>query len=167
MQSNQGPTAPVSPSPTAHPIREGALDLGLTDNPGKDQIARWKAAIAAAKRQQRQRRGRRRRGVTPNGPGMIRLPPEASVPELGRCPVKGCAWRWHSTQDGRLCPQHADDPGTVATRLAAMLATPPGGRQARTTPARMPQRLTIPATPQGMALSALEGDRAAIRPSAP
>jgi hypothetical protein len=45
--------------------------------PGADQLAKWKAAIAAAKREQRQRRGRRSTadasfGVS--GPGMLRVP---------------------------------------------------------------------------------------------
>jgi hypothetical protein len=48
-------------------------------NPGADQIAAWKAAIAAAHRQQRLRRGKRKPsdsdGLREVGPGMVRRPP--------------------------------------------------------------------------------------------
>jgi hypothetical protein len=46
-------------------------------NPGQDQLAQWKAAIAAAGRQQRQRRGKRQTVPfgTVAGPGMVRVSP--------------------------------------------------------------------------------------------
>jgi hypothetical protein len=46
-------------------------------NPGQDSIAKWKAAIAASRRQQRQRRGKRSTSPVSDvlGPGMIRRPP--------------------------------------------------------------------------------------------
>ena len=79
MKSNAGPTAPVSPSPTAHPIREGALDLGLTDRPGADQIQAWKSAIAASHRQRRNRRGKRATGIEAiRTAGMVRILPAES-----------------------------------------------------------------------------------------
>jgi hypothetical protein len=43
-------------------------------NPGQDSIAKWKAALAASRRQQRQRRGRRRDASSRiSGPGMLRV----------------------------------------------------------------------------------------------
>jgi hypothetical protein len=45
-------------------------------NPGQDQVAAWKHAIAAANREKRQRRTKRRSGIgRVDGPGMIRLNP--------------------------------------------------------------------------------------------
>jgi hypothetical protein len=45
-------------------------------SPGQDQIAAWKDAIAAAKRQQRAQRWKRKRGLaTVAGPGMVRINP--------------------------------------------------------------------------------------------
>ena len=45
----------------------------------RDQVAKWKSAIAESRRQQRNRRGERRRGIQAmTGVGMVRLQP--SVP---------------------------------------------------------------------------------------
>jgi hypothetical protein len=41
----------------------------VRQDPGRDSIAKWKAALAASKRQQRQRRGRRQDSrVSPGRP---------------------------------------------------------------------------------------------------
>ena len=46
-------------------------------NPGQDQIAKWKAAIAAHHKQQRRERGNHRTSVVKDiGPGMVRRSPQ-------------------------------------------------------------------------------------------
>jgi len=68
--------------------------------PGKDQLAKWKGAIAASRRQQRQRRGRRKTGVaTVARAGMVRIPATRTtitedIDEAGTCDG-------HSCHDGR------------------------------------------------------------------
>jgi hypothetical protein len=48
---------------------------------GAAQIAAWKAAIAAARRQQRAQRSKRKRGLaTVTAPGMIRINPAPKEP---------------------------------------------------------------------------------------
>jgi hypothetical protein len=47
-------------------------------NPGQDSIAKWKAALAASRRQQRRRRGKRTQDASSfpvAGPGMVRIVP--------------------------------------------------------------------------------------------
>jgi hypothetical protein len=61
-----------------------------TRNPGQDQIAAWKAAIAASRRQQRGKRGRRKTGLQAvSGPGMVRRPPPQDIPVPGRAEQEG------------------------------------------------------------------------------
>jgi hypothetical protein len=50
-------------------------------NPGQDQIAEWKSAIAASRRQQRNHRGKRKTGIEGvSAPGMVRKPPPQDHP---------------------------------------------------------------------------------------
>jgi hypothetical protein len=49
--------------------------------PGPDQLARWKAALAASRRQQRNRRSRPKNGIEAvTCAGMVRIHPAKNVP---------------------------------------------------------------------------------------
>jgi hypothetical protein len=67
-----------------------------------DQLAKWKAAEAASKRQQHNQRGRRKRGLaTVSGVGMVRVP---LVPRL--CHGRPVRSETHWPRRGGYLPGH-------------------------------------------------------------